>query len=415
MFSKSLSERRLELTILSVVILMYIALCAEADMYVPAFPEMVEFFSTTEDKIQLILSINFVGLCLASLVSGPLSDTFGRRNVLMSGLSLFFVSSLGCVFAESFTTMLFWRFIQGMSASVPMVIGCTLFLDKYPLEKASQLVGICNSVISAAMAGAPILGTWISSVFHWRGNFILITILVGLSLIGSFLFIDESLPVQNRKKFQALSIAKDYCTLICSFKFVGYNVIALLPLVVIVVYISNLSLILINHMGVSLTDLGYYQASTMGTFVIFSYLGSKLIAKKGLDFTKNLGGLITTVGGVSLFLTAIFNPNSISLICISMALVAAGGSFMVGIFGMKALTLFPDMKGTSSAMSTAIRQLLASGLVLVSELAFNGTIVPVATIVFGYVCAAIIWYALIQKDEKIGRNLTTETLSPSVF
>jgi DHA1 family bicyclomycin/chloramphenicol resistance-like MFS transporter len=212
MFSKNLSARPLELTILSVVVLMYIALCAEADMYVPAFPEMVKFFSTTEDKIQLILSINFAGLCIASLISGPLSDTFGRRNVLMSGLILFFVSSLGCVFAESFTTMLIWRFIQGMSASVPMVIGCTLFLDKYPLEKASQLVGICNSVITAAMAGAPILGTWISSTFHWRGNFILITTLVGLCLIGTFLFIDESLPVQNRKKFQAFSIAKDYFT-----------------------------------------------------------------------------------------------------------------------------------------------------------------------------------------------------------
>jgi DHA1 family bicyclomycin/chloramphenicol resistance-like MFS transporter len=202
--------------------------------------------------------------------------------------------------------------------------------------------------------------------------------------------------------------------LICSFKFVGYNVIALLPLVVIVVYISNLSLILVNHMGISLTDLGYYQASTMGTFVIFSYLGSKLIAKKGLDFTKNLGGLITTVGGVSLFLTAMFTPQSILLICISMALVAAGGYFMVGIFGMKALTIFPDMKGTSSAMSTAIRQLLAAGLVMVSEFAFDGTIVPVATIVFGYVCVAIIWYALIQKNENIGSNLKTGKLSPSV-
>lgn len=401
MLSKKLTERRLELTILSVITLMYIALCAEADMYVPAFPEMVKFFSTTEDKIQLILSLNFAGLCLASLVCGPLSDAFGRKKVLLTGLLLFFISSLGCTLAEDFATMLFWRFIQGMSASVPMVIGCAIFLDKYALEKASQLVGILNSVITAAMAGAPILGTWISSAFHWRGNFILITVLVGLCLIGSILFIDESLPVQNRKKFQALSIAKDYFTLICNFKFVGYNVIALLPFIVIVVYISNLSLILVNHMGVSLTDLGYYQASTMGTFVIFSYLSSRLIAQKGLDFTKNLGGLITTLGGTLLFLTAMINPNSIPLICISMALIAAGGSLMVGIFGMKALEIFPDMKGTSSAMSTAIRQLLASGLVLVSEFAFNGTIVPVATIIFGYVCVALIWYALIQRNEAV--------------
>lgn len=401
MFSKYLSERRLEVTLLSVIILMYIALCAEADMYVPTFPQMVDFFSTTEDKIQLILSINFMGLCLASLISGPLSDTFGRRNVLLGGLLLFFISSLGCVFSENFTTMLIWRFIQGMSASVPMVIGCTIFLDKYPIEKASQLVGICNSVISAAMAAAPLLGTWVSHVFHWRGNFIFIAVIVGLCLIGSYLFIDETLAPQNRKKFQALSITKDYLTLTCSFKFVGYNVIALLPLVLIVVYISNLSLIFVNHLGVPLADFGYYQASTMGTFVIFSYLSSRLIAKKGLDYTKNLGGIITIIGGTGIFLTALFNPHSIPLICLSMALLAAGGSLMVGIFGMRAISLFPDMKGTSSAMSTAIRQLLASGLVLVSEFAFDGTIVPVAVIIFAYVCVSLIWYAIIQRNESL--------------
>ncbi len=74
---------------------------------------------------------------------------------------------------------------------------------------------------------------------------------------------------------------------------------------------------------------------------------------------------------------------------------------MVGIFGMKALTIFPDMKGTSSAMSTAIRQLLASGLVLISEIAFDGTIVPVAVIIFSYVCISLIWYALIQRNDTL--------------
>ena len=101
----------------------------------------------------------------------------------------------------------------------------------------------------------------------------------------------------------------------------------------------------------------------MGTFVIFSALSSKLIALKGLDFTKNLGGCITITGGIGLFLTAQFNPSSIPLICTTMAIFAAGGALMLGIFGMKALEIFPEMKGTASAMCTAIRQSLAAGLV----------------------------------------------------
>ncbi len=83
MLSKSLSAKAAELWLLALVALMFIAMCAEADMYVPAFPEMVQYFSTTEDKIQLILSLNFVGLCIASLICGPLSDAFGRRRILL--------------------------------------------------------------------------------------------------------------------------------------------------------------------------------------------------------------------------------------------------------------------------------------------------------------------------------------------
>ena len=59
MFYKQLSEKTSATLMLAVVIIMYIAMCAEADIYVPAFPQMVDFFSTTEDKIQLILSVNF--------------------------------------------------------------------------------------------------------------------------------------------------------------------------------------------------------------------------------------------------------------------------------------------------------------------------------------------------------------------
>jgi len=396
MLSNKLTSRASELCLLAIVILMYIAVCAEADIYVPAFPEMVQYFGTTEDKIQLILSLNFLGICIASLICGPLSDAFGRRKILLSGLFLFFVSSVACVFSQSFDVMLFWRVIQGFSASIPMVIGCALFLDKYELNKASQLVGILNSVITAAMAGAPILGAWLTYHFHWRLNFVVIAVVVLLSLVGTFFFIEESLPEQKRKKFDMTAILKDYIALASSFKFVGYTLMALLPFIGIVVYISNLSLIFINHLGVPADTFAYYQATTMGTFVIFSALSSKLIAKKGIEFTKIIGSLGILAGGAALLFTALFAPHSATLITLSMSLFAAGGSMVVGIFGMKALALFPEMKGTSSSLMTAIRQFVAASLVFISEITFDGSIIPVSIIIVGSVCILGVWYFLIE-------------------
>lgn len=291
MFTKNLSEKATASLILIVVTLMYIAMCSEADIYVPAFPQMVEYFSTTEDKIQLILSINFIGLCLASLICGPLSDAFGRRKVLLTGLFLFTLTSIGCVFAEGFTAMLILRFFQGTAAAVPMVVGTAVFLDKYPLDIAARLCGTMNSVITAAMAAAPIVGAWLSYHYHWRANFVVIAVLALLSYLGTLFYIDESLQETDRKKFNFMGIMKDYLTLFSSFKFIGYTILCMLPFTTVMVYVANLSLIFVNHLGVPQSEFGYYQASTMATYVIFSALSSKLILKKGMDYTKNLGVL----------------------------------------------------------------------------------------------------------------------------
>ena len=391
----SLSAKSYDIALLTLVTIMYIALCAEADMYVPAFPQMISYFGVHENQIQLILSINFCGLCIASLIAGPLSDSYGRRKVLLVGLLLFVISSIGCVYTSNFILMLIWRLLQGIAAAVPMVIGAATFFDKYSAEKAGQLVGVINSVISASMAGAPVVGAWISMVFNWRANFVVILVLAIVSFVGAFMFIEETLVVNKRRQFSVLAILKDYTKLSKSFAFLGFTLIVNFPFTAIVVYIANLSVIFINYLGISLEKFSYYQATTMGTFIIFSLLSIKLIAAKGIDYTKNLGGALALIGSIGIFYISQVDAKAINIICLSMAFIAAGGAMMAGTFGLKAISIFPDMNGTTLAMMTAIRQLLASGLVMLSELFFDGTIVPVATIIFVYAALSAVIYLVL--------------------
>jgi DHA1 family bicyclomycin/chloramphenicol resistance-like MFS transporter len=382
--------------LIGLVTLMYIMLCAEADMYVPAFPQMIHYFGVEENHIQLILSVNFAGLCIAGLVAGPLSDSYGRRKVLLAGLFLFLLSSIGCVYTDNFKWMLAWRLLQGISASVPMVIGAATFFDKYSAEQAGKLIGFINSIITASMAGAPVAGAWLSQIFNWRANFIVILALALLSFVGTLLFVEETLPGNKRKKFNLFGIGKDYLQLSTSFRFLTYTLIANFSFVVIVVYVANLSVIFINHLGMDLESFGYYQATTMATFVIFSLLSIKLIDKKGIDFTKNLGAILGLIGSVGVYYISYFDKNNVNIICLSMAFIAAGGAMMAGTFGLYALGVFPGMNGTSMAMMTAVRQSLASGLVILSEVMFDGTIVPVAVIIFIYAAFATICYGVMN-------------------
>ena len=165
---RNLSEKSYDIALLVCVTFMYVSVCAETDMYVPAFPAMIKYFGIEEYKIQLILSLNFGGLSVTGLIVGPFSDGFGRRKILLGGLLLFVISSMGCVVTASFNVMLFWRFFQGMGAAIPMVIGGAMFFDKYSKEKAGKLIGMMNGIIAASMAGAPMVGAWISQIFNWR-------------------------------------------------------------------------------------------------------------------------------------------------------------------------------------------------------------------------------------------------------
>lgn len=398
---KNFSEKTEIFLLSSMVIIMYICVCAETDIYVPAFPHMIKYFDVAENEIQLVLSINFLGLCLASLVAGPLSDSFGRRKVILSGLSLLMISSIILVNIDDFKILLFWRFIQGIAAAVPMVCSAAMFVDKYSGEKASQLIGLVNAVITAAMATAPVIGAYIVTAFDWRANFIVVMFLSVISFIGFLLLIEESLDPKLKRKFKLGSVLKDYYKVFSSASFVCYVMMACFPFITIIVYITNLSVIFVNHLGVSLENYSYYQASTMLSFVVFSLWSVKLIGKKGLEFTKNLGGILSFIGACGLFIVSMVDGSSVIFICISMAILAAGGSMMAGTFGMKALSIFPEMNGTALAACTTIRLFFITVFVFISEIYFDGTIVPISIIIISYAIFTATFYGWLILTKKL--------------
>lgn len=202
-----------QVILISTVILMYICVCAEADIYVPAFPQMIEYFNIAENEIQSVLSVNFLGLSISGLIAGPLSDSFGRRKTILIGLTLFMLSSTVLLFISSFKILLLWRFIQGVAAAVLMVCSGAMIADKYTGEKGSKLIGIINSIITAAMAGAPILGAYLSQLYSWKANFITVMILSIIAFVVFLLFIEESLEVPLRSKFRLKTVIRNYITI----------------------------------------------------------------------------------------------------------------------------------------------------------------------------------------------------------
>jgi MFS transporter, DHA1 family, multidrug resistance protein len=387
--------RKFDLVIfLAVLALVKIAVCIETDVYVPSFPQMVSDLKTSESNIQWVLGINFLGLCFSSLWVGLLADRFGRRKTLLVGLFLFVVSSLGCVWSNTLSELLFWRFLQGLGAGTPMTAGFAILMDRFDAKTAASLIGFMNTVITLSMAGAPILGTWITLHFHWKANFILIAVLGILAWISFYLCIPETLSKDKRITLHIKPILRDYMRALSHRQFLAYTMICVLIFGGIIVFVTNQSLIFINYLNIGQDIYGYYQSSTMASFAIGSLLSGLMIRRIGTEGTRRACILLAMLGGAGLFATALSFPKSAELICFGMVLIALGGGLGIGSIAAAAMEVFPHMKGTASGIMGFLRLILTSGMVSLSAHFFDGSIFPVAAIIGGaQALACVIYFA----------------------
>lgn len=367
--------------ILIAVALIEIAVWIETDIFIPSLPDMVIFFQTSEEKIQLLLSLNFLGLFLAGLFSGPLSDSYGRKKVILTGLFIFTTASIIAACCNNFEMMLICRFVQGLGAAPPMVVAFALIYDSYNEHQALKITAILNSLVTGVMAGAPVLGGYLNNIFSWRANFVIVAIISLLTLLIS-LFVQETHPIELRIKFNPIKIINNYWYLIRNFKFIANVLIVSLSYASLMIFITNQSLIFINYLLVSEQIFGFYQGSIMLVYMLSSALSVTILNYHGADKTKNIGGGLIVIGSSLLLIIALLKIKSPLLLCLIMSVFTSGLAISIGIFAIRAINIFPDLKGTSSSLFTCSRLIIISMMTSLSALFFTGSILPVAIIIF---------------------------------
>jgi DHA1 family bicyclomycin/chloramphenicol resistance-like MFS transporter len=366
---------------MSVVILVIISAAVETDIFVPSFPSLQDYFATTESKIQMIISLNFVGLCIASLFCGPLADSYGRRPVLLAGMLIFSISSIACVMVNSIEAMLFWRFVQGLGTSVAFVVPSAIIYDTFDQEKAAKMLGIYNSIVTFAMSLAPIIGSILYINYGWHANFMLVAALATVTFLAALFFIKESHPIDNRAKLHLPTIMQGYIKLLKSPKAMANLYLICGVCGAYFAYIANLSLIFINHLGVSKMAYGYYQAIILLTFAIVSFSSGYVIMHYGMDRTRILGTKITVLGAILFAIVMIFAGDNPILITFAMTIFTGGFAVNMGIFFSDYMSVYPEIKGIASALANCIRLFVMAVLIGLSGIFFNGTMMAVGVII----------------------------------
>lgn len=220
------------------------------DLYLPAFPELMEYFGTTTSLIQLSLTFGVIGLAAGQLVIGPLSDKYGRRRPLILSLTVFVVSTFICLLCRDVITFICFRLLQGIAAAGGVVISRSIAVDLYEGKEFTRFFAMLSAVQGLAPIVAPIAGGLLLGITDWRGIFAVL-LLIGVAILAAAFRFRESLPEERRQTGSVLATFANFRSVLSNKQFVCYMLIQSFAMGVLFAYISSSPFIFQTEYGLT--------------------------------------------------------------------------------------------------------------------------------------------------------------------
>lgn len=336
-----------------VLLIALIASSIEMDISVPGFPAMADFFATSEASIQATLSLNLLGFCIAALFFGPLADSVGRKKLMVAGFVIFGICSAGCSITNDLSSLLAYRFFQGLGASSTWVLAYAIIADLYQGKQATKYIGIINGVATAFMAIAPAMGALLCKSWGWRSTYGVIAVLSLVSL-GIIVFgLPETL--KERKPFHTKATIGHFCKLLNHYEFMLYTLVPSIIGAAYMAYIAVAPFLYIDQLQMSFDEYAVHQSIIIASFSFISFKSDWFVEKFGDLGAQQIGIVISMIGMAIIVTFSYLYPTNAWPVTVGMTLDSIGIAITFGIFVSKALELFPNLKGTASSLNMAIR------------------------------------------------------------
>lgn len=330
------------------------------DTYLPSIPAIGREFEVGPLAVQQTLSVFLFTFAFMMLFYGTLSDSFGRRPVILIALAVYTLASLGAVFAPSFGALLACRALQGLAAGAGSVIGQAIVQDRYSHDQAhaQRIMSHIMMVFGLAPAIAPVLGGWLHVSFGWRSTFVFLAAFGALMLLLVYKGLPESLPRAQRHAFHGVAIARNYLLVLRNPQFLLLSLAVGLSFGGLSLYIGSAANFVMEILKLPETAFAWLFIPMIGGMMIGSAWGGKAASRIApgkmiwLGFVIMVGAAAISVAYNMFFVAAI--PWAVLPLAIyTFGLAVAMPAIQVG-----ALALFPENRGLASSMLSFIQMML---------------------------------------------------------
>jgi MFS transporter, DHA1 family, multidrug resistance protein len=367
------------------------------DMMLPALPNIASAFHiTVANRPQMVLSTFLIGFGVGQFVMGPLSDRFGRRPVLLGGMTVYGIASLLAIAAPSFETLLLARALQGLGTSATRVIATSIVRDCYAGRRMASVMSLAMMVFIAVPVVAPSFGQAVLLLTQWRGIFIVLMLYGAVALIWSALRMPETLPVSERRSLAIREVLGAFRQTVTNRQTLGYALAAggVMGSLFAYVFTSQQVFTEIYHLGHYFPIA--FAAIAIGT-AIAGFLNSRFVGRLGMRVISH-GALLVFAAVAGTMLVAVkMQMLPLPLFMALSALMMFSFGLMIANFTALAMEPQGHIAGTASSLYGSITTLLGIGIGVTIGQDYDGTLLPFATGFFLCTLAALGVVLVVEK------------------
>ncbi len=320
------------------------------NVFLPSLPGMAAYFDTEYRLMQLSVAIYLAMNAVLQIVVGPISDKLGRRPVIMTGLALYLVATLGCIFAPNVTVFLAFRMFQAVVV-VAMVLSRAVVRDMFTQDKAASMIGYVTMGMAVVPMIGPAIGGALEELFGWHANFWLL-FFAGLAV---FWIAWRDLGETARASDNTLAGQfREYPELIKSPRFWGYCMAAAFGSGAFFAYLGGAPFVASNVFGLSPGEMGIYFAAPSIGYFLGNWITGAYAASYGVNRMVLWGTIIATLGMALSLISSYAGYSSPLSFFGFMTLVGVGNGMTIANATAGMLSVRPHLAGTASGLGGAI-------------------------------------------------------------
>src|SRR6201988_2282155 len=375
-------------------------------MLVPALPVLAATFQSDIQVAQMTVSLYMVGIACSQLVMGPLSDKFGRRPVLLAGLSLMVAASVGCSLAQTLPQLIAARFLQALGGASGMVISRGIIRDLYGRDRVGAMISLVIAVMMVAQMLSALVGGLLEISFGWRAIFYFIT----AASLSIAVLIAVALPETGRARAAGSGFRGDVGSLLNNRAFVGYVLCQVLASQIIFTFAGGGPYIVVTQMGRSSAEYGAWFATTGFAFLLGNLLCVRFAPRHSLEKLIWFGLALQLAGALLNLIWSFAGINQTpGWLFGTQMIVMVANAFVMSNAAAGAISVRPEAAGTASGAMGFLQQGVGA---LISQFGpylggHSTTTLPLtsAILALSIACAATMFFLVPRRDVVVSEEL----------